>query len=43
VSGRSLREELLAEPTLREVLTTEEIDAALDPARYPGSAEVFVD
>ncbi len=42
-SGRSMREELLAEPTLREVLTPEEIDAALDPARYLGSAEVFVD
>lgn len=42
-SGRSLREELLAEPTLREVLTPEVLDAALDPARYLGSAEVFVD
>jgi 3-carboxy-cis,cis-muconate cycloisomerase len=42
-SGRSLREELLAEPTLREMLTPEELDAALDPARYLGSAEVFVD
>jgi 3-carboxy-cis,cis-muconate cycloisomerase len=42
-SGRSLREELLAEPALREVLSPEEIDAALDPARYLGSAEEFVD
>jgi 3-carboxy-cis,cis-muconate cycloisomerase len=42
-SGRSLREELLAEPTLREVLSPEEIDAALDPARYLGSAQLFVE
>lgn len=39
----SLREELLAEPALAEVLSPEEIDAALDPARYLGSAEAFVD
>jgi 3-carboxy-cis,cis-muconate cycloisomerase len=42
-SGRSLREELTAEPALREVLAPEEIDAALDPARYLGAAEDFVD
>jgi 3-carboxy-cis,cis-muconate cycloisomerase len=42
-SGRSLREELLAEPALREALTAEEIDAALEPARYLGSAQLFVD
>jgi 3-carboxy-cis,cis-muconate cycloisomerase len=42
-SGRSLREELLAEPVLREVLSAEDIDAALDPAGYLGSAEAFVD
>jgi 3-carboxy-cis,cis-muconate cycloisomerase len=39
----SLREELLAEPVLREVLSREEIDAALDPAQYLGSAGAFVD
>ena len=39
----SLREELLAEPALREALSSEEIDAALDPTRYLGSAEDFVD
>jgi 3-carboxy-cis,cis-muconate cycloisomerase len=39
----SLREELLAEPVLREVLSPEEIDAALDPAQYLGSAGEFVD
>ena len=42
-SGRSLREELLAEPALREALSPEEIDAALDPACYLGSARLFVD
>ena len=39
----SLREELLAEPVLREVLSREEIDIALDPAQYLGSAGEFVD
>jgi 3-carboxy-cis,cis-muconate cycloisomerase len=42
-SGRSLREEILAEPVLKEVLSEEDIDAALDPAGYLGSARVFVD
>ena len=42
-SGRSLREELLAEPVLEEVLSEEDIDAALDPAGYLGSAGAFVD
>ncbi|MCA1717161.1 MAG: 3-carboxy-cis,cis-muconate cycloisomerase [Actinobacteria bacterium] len=39
----TLREELLAEPALREHLTPEEIDAALDPEHYLGSAGAFVD
>jgi 3-carboxy-cis,cis-muconate cycloisomerase len=39
---RSFREELLAEPALRKVLSSEEIDAVLDPARYLGSAEAFI-
>jgi 3-carboxy-cis,cis-muconate cycloisomerase len=42
-SGRSLREELLAEPALEEVLSEEKVDAALDPAGYLGSAGAFVD
>jgi 3-carboxy-cis,cis-muconate cycloisomerase len=42
-SGRSLREELLAEPVLKEVLSEEEMDAALDPVGYLGSAGAFVD
>ena len=41
--GNPFREELLAEPVLRKQLSTEEIDAALDPARYLGSAGAFVD
>ena len=40
--GKPFREELLAEPDLRETLSPEEVDAALDPAGYLGSAEVFV-
>jgi 3-carboxy-cis,cis-muconate cycloisomerase len=42
-SGKSLREELLSEPGLSEVLSEGEIDAALDPAGYLGSAGEFVD
>jgi len=41
--GKSLREELLSDPRLGEVLSEEEIDAALDPAGYLGSAGEFVD
>ena len=39
----TLREELLAEPALREHLTPEEIDTALDPEHYLGSAGAFID
>jgi len=41
--GRPFRDELLDEPQLSEVLSGEEIDAALDPAGYLGSAGAFVD
>jgi 3-carboxy-cis,cis-muconate cycloisomerase len=41
--GKPLREELLSEPRLGEVLSEEEIDAALDPANYLGAAGEFVD
>jgi 3-carboxy-cis,cis-muconate cycloisomerase len=41
--GKPLREVLLSEPRLAEVLSEEEIDAALDPAHYLGSAGEFVD
>jgi 3-carboxy-cis,cis-muconate cycloisomerase len=40
-NGRTLREGLAADP--RVELTAEEIDRALDPAGYLGSAEAFVD
>jgi 3-carboxy-cis,cis-muconate cycloisomerase len=42
-SGRSLRDELLAEPALKEVISGEDADVALDPAGYLGSAGAFVD
>ena len=42
-NGSTLREEILAEPALREHLTPEEIDAALDPEQYLGSTEAFID
>jgi 3-carboxy-cis,cis-muconate cycloisomerase len=41
--GSTLREEILAEPALREHLTPEEIDAALDPEQYLGSSAAFID
>ena len=41
--GKPFREELLAEPVLRERLSAGEIDAALDPTRYLGSAGEFID
>lgn len=40
---QSLREELREDPEISEVLSTQEIDAALDPAGYLGSAGEFVD
>jgi 3-carboxy-cis,cis-muconate cycloisomerase len=41
--GRPFRDELLAEPDLGERLSPEEIDAALDPAGYLGSAGELID
>jgi 3-carboxy-cis,cis-muconate cycloisomerase len=41
--GRAFREELLEDAAIREVLSEEEVDAALDPAGYLGSAGAFVD
>jgi 3-carboxy-cis,cis-muconate cycloisomerase len=43
VEGKHLREELLRDAEIREVLSEGEIDAALDPAGYLGSAGTFVD
>ena len=42
-TGASLREELLSEPRVSEHLSPEDIDAALDPENYLGSAGEFVD
>lgn len=41
--GSHLREELLQDAEIRKVLSEMEIDAALDPAGYLGSAGEFVD
>ena len=41
--GRALRDELVADERISELLSEEEIDAALDPARYLGSAEIFIE
>lgn len=41
--SRPLRDVLLEEPPVREHLSAAEVDAALDPTRYLGSAREFVD
>ena len=41
--GQHLRAELVRDAGIREALSEEEIDAALDPAGYLGSAGTFVD
>jgi 3-carboxy-cis,cis-muconate cycloisomerase len=42
-AGRPLRDELLADEGVSAELSDEEIDMALDPAAYLGSAEAFID
>jgi 3-carboxy-cis,cis-muconate cycloisomerase len=42
-SGRPLRDELLADPQINAHLSPEQIDQALDPDAYLGSASDFVD
>ena len=42
-NGSTLRDEVLAEPALSEVLSPDRIDAALRPRSYLGSAEAFVE
>ena len=42
-AGRHLREELLAEPAVSAHLSPAEVDSALDPAGYLGSADAFID
>jgi 3-carboxy-cis,cis-muconate cycloisomerase len=41
--GGPLREAIKDEPGLRDALSGEDLDAALDPSGYLGSAEAFVD
>jgi 3-carboxy-cis,cis-muconate cycloisomerase len=42
-SGRHLRDELLADPTVTTHLTAADLDEALDPDRYLGATQVFID
>jgi 3-carboxy-cis,cis-muconate cycloisomerase len=42
-ADRPLRDELLAEASVSDALTEDELDAALDPERYLGCAGAFVD
>jgi 3-carboxy-cis,cis-muconate cycloisomerase len=42
-SGRPLRDELVDDEAVRAALTLEQIELALDPTRYLGSAGAFVD
>jgi 3-carboxy-cis,cis-muconate cycloisomerase len=42
-SGRPLRDELLGDQTVTSHLTPQQIDAALDPSGYLGSADAFID
>ncbi len=42
-SGHHLRDELLADPTVTTHLTTAELDEALDPTRYLGATQEFID
>jgi 3-carboxy-cis,cis-muconate cycloisomerase len=39
----TLREQLVADPDVRRVLTEDEIDAAVDPAGWLGSADTLID
>jgi 3-carboxy-cis,cis-muconate cycloisomerase len=39
----TLRQQLVADPGVRRVLTEDEIDAALDPAVWLGSADRLID
>jgi 3-carboxy-cis,cis-muconate cycloisomerase len=39
----SLRDQLVADPDVRQVLSVEELDEALDPANWLGSSDTFID
>jgi 3-carboxy-cis,cis-muconate cycloisomerase len=42
-NGTALKQELLSEPSVGRTISEEELEAALDPGGYLGSAEAFVD
>jgi adenylosuccinate lyase len=42
-AGRPLRDELLGDEVVRDLLGPDGIEQALDPLRYLGSADAFVD
>jgi 3-carboxy-cis,cis-muconate cycloisomerase len=42
-SGKNLRQAALEDGQVRPILSPEEIDNALDPARYLGSENAFID
>lgn len=42
-AGKTLRQAALEDGKVRTILSPEEIDAALDPERYLGSADVFIE
>jgi 3-carboxy-cis,cis-muconate cycloisomerase len=42
-AGRPLRDELLGDEVVRDLLCPDGIEQALDPLRYLGSADAFVD
>ena len=42
-SGRTLRDELLADPRIMEHLTEADVDRLLEPANYLGCADEMID
>ena len=42
-SGTTLREQLVADPEVKRLLTEDDLDAALDPAGWLGSADTLID
>jgi 3-carboxy-cis,cis-muconate cycloisomerase len=42
-NGTELKEELISEPAISQAVSEAELDAALDPGNYLGSAEAFVE
>jgi 3-carboxy-cis,cis-muconate cycloisomerase len=42
-TGKTLKEELQQDPSVKQVLSTEVLDQLFIPERYLGSAEAFVD